>query len=263
MVAVFTGDLSQIRLLDILNLLIHERKTGKVTLKRGSTIGEIFVEEGRIIHGGAESHNGEEAVYLMMTWMIGQFSYTPDVLPDSKTIETPTEQIISEGVQRVEEWDRIRKAIPSTDIAFRLSSRKNSDDIVLKADEWNVIVRLNGVKDVREIARELGIDEIRTAKKLFRLLETELIEVAARPPQPPKRTVGKVFFDRVQVELTQIMGPIAPVIIDDTVAEMDEKISAFPRDRAAELVERVSSEISDEGKRLDFQKLMLEALKNI
>ncbi|NIO04397.1 MAG: DUF4388 domain-containing protein [Proteobacteria bacterium] len=263
MVAVFTGDLSQIRLLDILNLLIHERKTGKVTLKRGSTIGEIFVEEGRIIHGGAESHNGEEAVYLMMTWMIGQFSYTPDVLPDSKTIETPTEQIISEGVQRVEEWDRIRKTIPSTDIAFRLSSWKSADDIVLKADEWNVIIRLNGVKDVRQISRELGIDEIRTAKKLFRLLEKELIEVAARPPQPPKKIVGKVFFERVQVELTQIMGPIAPVIIDDTVAEMDEKISAFPKDRAAELVERVSSEISDEGKRLDFQKLMLEVLKKI
>jgi hypothetical protein len=67
----------------------------------------------------------------MMTWMIGQFSYTPDALPESKTIETSTEQIISEGVQRVQEWDRIRKAIPSTDMAFRLSSRRSTDDIAL------------------------------------------------------------------------------------------------------------------------------------
>ena len=33
MAEVFTGDLSQIRLVDILNLLILEGKTGKVTLK--------------------------------------------------------------------------------------------------------------------------------------------------------------------------------------------------------------------------------------
>ena len=44
---------------------------------------------------------------------------------------------------------------------------------------------------------------------------------------------------------------------------MDEKISAFPRERAAELVEAISMEISDEGKRVDFQKKMLEILKKI
>ncbi len=263
MVAVFTGDLSQIRLLDILNLLIHERKTGKVTLKKGTTVGEIFVEDGKIIHGGAEARNGEEAVYLMMTWMIGQFSYTPDALPESKTIETSTEQIISEGVQRVQEWDRIRKAIPSTDIAFRLSSRRSTDDIALKGDEWNVLVRLNGVRTVREVSQGLGMSEVETAKKLYRLLGAGLIEVAERPPQPARRTVGKSFFDKVQVELTQIMGPIAPVVIEDHVAEMDERISAFPRDRAAELIERISTEVSDETKRVDFQRSMLEILKGI
>jgi hypothetical protein len=263
MVAVFAGDLSQIRLLDILNLLIHEKKTGKVTLKKGNTIGEIFVENGDIIHGGAESHNGEEAVYLMMTWMIGQFSYTPDVSPDSKTVKTPTEQILSEGVHRVQEWEEIRKAIPSTDIAFKLSTRKGTDDVVLKAGEWNLLIRINGVKTVSDLSRELGATEIETAKKLYRLLTEKLVEVAEKPLQPAKRTVGKTFFDKVQEELTQIMGPIAPVVIEDNVSEMEEKVSAFPRDRAAELVERISSEISNEGKRVDYQKLMLDVLKRI
>lgn len=263
MVEVFTGDLSQIRFLDILNLLILEGKTGKVTLKKGGTLGEIFVENGRIIHGAAESSYGEEAVYLMMTWMIGKFSYTPDVLPDSKTINTPTEQILSEGVQWAQEWDRIQKAIPSTDIAFRLSLRRGTDDIVLKAGEWNTLARINGSKTVVEISQELGMSEIETAKKLYRLLEEELIEVAERPVLPPKRTVGKNFFDIVQQELTRIMGPMAPVIIEDHIVDMDEKISAFPKDRAAELVEGISMEISDEGKRVDFQKRMLGILNKI
>ena len=57
------------------------------------------------------------------------------------------------------------------------------------------------------------------------------------------------------------MGPMAPVIIEDQVAEMEERISDFPQDRAAELVEGISMEISDEGKRVDFQKEMLEVLR--
>lgn len=263
MAEVFTGDLSQIRLLDILNLLVLEGKTGKVTLKKGGTLGEIFVENGRIIHGAAESSYGEEAVYLMMTWMIGKFSYTPDVLPESKTVNTPTEQILSEGVQRVQEWDRIRKAIPSADTVFRLSYRKEAGDIVLKAGEWNILIRINGVKTVGETAREIGMSELETAKKLYRLSAAGLIEVAETPVRSPKRIVGKTFFDIVRQELTWVMGPMAPVIIEDQVAEMDEKISSFPRDRAAELVEAVSMEISDEGKRVDFQKKMLEILKKI
>jgi len=263
MAEVFTGDLSQIRLLDILNLLVLEGKTGKVTLKKGSTLGEIFVENGKIIHGADESSYGEEAVYVMMTWMIGKFSYTPDVLPDSKTINTPTEQILSEGVQRIQEWDRIRKAIPSTDIAFRLLPQKHAEDIVLKAGEWNILIHLNGMKTVGEIARELGMSEIETAKRLYRLLAAELITVAETAVRSAKRIVGKTFFDIVQQELTWVMGPMAPLIIEDQVADMDEKISAFPRERAAELVEAISMEISDEGKRVDFQKKMLEILKKI
>lgn len=263
MTEVFTGDLSQIRLLDILNLLIVEEKTGKVTLKKGNTLGEIFVEHGRIIHGAAESSYGEEAIYLMMTWTIGKFSYTPDVLPDSQTVDTPTKQILADGVQRVQEWDRIRKAIPSADTVFRLSSRDGTDDIVLKAAQWNLLIRISGKKTVGEIARELGMSEIETAKKLYGLLAAELIEMAEAPVHFPRRTVGKTFFNTVQQELTLVMGPMAPVIIDDQVADMDERISAFPRDRAAELVEGISMEISDEGKRVDFQKKMLELLKKV
>ncbi len=107
------------------------------------------------------------------------------------------------------------------------------------------------------------MSEIETAKKLYQLLAAELIAVAERPVRSPQRTVGKAFLDRVQQELTRIMGPMAPVIIEDHVAEMDEKMSAFPRDRAAELVEGVSMEISDEGKRVDFQRTMLEILRRI
>ena len=38
---------------------------------------------------------------------------------------------------------------------------------------------------------------------------------------------------------------------------------SFPRDRMAELVEKLISEIADEGKRASFQQTMLEAIESL
>ncbi len=64
-------------------------------------------------------------------------------------------------------------------------------------------------------------------------------------------------------ELTKVMGPVAPLIIDDEVAALGAAKDSFPRDRVAELVEKVSSEITDEAKRASFQKIMLEAIETL
>jgi hypothetical protein len=263
MAEVFTGDLSQIRLVDILSLLMAERKTGKVTLTKGHTLAEIFVEGGEISHATAGSRSGEEAVYHMMAWTVGRFAYVPDEKPDSKTIDTPTKQILATSTQRVREWERIRRAIPSMDMVFRIAPRGDDDDMALKGSQWNVLRLLDGARTIREITRELGRGEMETLKTLHGLLQRGLIEADQTPKRPPKRTVGKSFFHAVEQELTLVMGPMAPVIIEDHIAAMDETMSEFPQDRAAELVESASLEISDKAKRVDFQRKMLETLKGL
>lgn len=57
------------------------------------------------------------------------------------------------------------------------------------------------------------------------------------------------------------MGPVGPVIIDDEIKLLGEDRNAFPQDKAAELVERISLEISDSAKRAQFQKQMVAVLR--
>ncbi len=77
----------------------------------------------------------------------------------------------------------------------------------------------------------------------------------------PELTVNGTFFAQMEHELTRVMGPVATLIIDDEVAALDADKDAFPRDRMAEMVKRVSSEIADEGKRASFQQTMLEVIE--
>ena len=64
-------------------------------------------------------------------------------------------------------------------------------------------------------------------------------------------------------ERAKALGPIASVIVDDQIGEMGEQRDAFPRNKAAELLEAVSSEIADEGKRVRFQRSMLDVPRDL
>ena len=73
-------------------------------------------------------------------------------------------------------------------------------------------------------------------------------------------TADGTFFAQMEHELTKVMGPVATLVIDDEVAALGVAKDSFPRDKMAELVEKVSTEITDEGKRAGFQQTMLEAI---
>ncbi|UCD71547.1 MAG: DUF4388 domain-containing protein [Syntrophobacterales bacterium] len=259
----FMGDLSQIRLVHILRLLVSEGKTGQLMLTKGNDSGEIFVENGDITHASSTLNAGEEALLTMMTWMIGKFNFTPGVLPEEKSIRSSTDKLLAEGSKRIEEWEHLREIIPSTDVVFRLAGHKRSDDINLKSTEWNMLTQVDGARSVGEISKALNVDEIGVAKILYNLYSAGLLEVVEKPKPLPEKMVGMEFFKRIDEELAKALGPIASVIVDDQIAEMGEQRDAFPRDKAAELVEVVSSEIADGGKRIWFQRSMLEILRNI
>jgi hypothetical protein len=57
------------------------------------------------------------------------------------------------------------------------------------------------------------------------------------------------------------MGPIGPVIVEDEIRLLGEDRNAFPQDKTAELVERISLEIADNKKRAEFQKQMVAHLR--
>ena len=64
-------------------------------------------------------------------------------------------------------------------------------------------------------------------------------------------------------ELTGIVGPVAPFLISDAIAEMDSSKNSFASDRITDLIELISDEISDDGKRIKFQIVMLDYIKSV
>jgi predicted regulator of Ras-like GTPase activity (Roadblock/LC7/MglB family) len=102
------------------------------------------------------------------------------------------------------------------------------------------------------------------AKKLAAGLKGKAVEKpsprreAKAPAGPP---VDTAFLGQLEQELARAIGPMATLVIDEEIEALGESRESFPWAKATYLVEKVSTEIADEGKRLRFTEATLQALR--
>jgi len=148
-------------------------------------------------------------------------------------------------------------------VVFKLSGRELSSDVTLTPQAWRVLAQCDGVRSVTEIAKSLGVDEPTVAQAAETLYRCGILQVAAGSAGPPRATVSGVFFDHVTNELARAIGPLAALTLEDEVTALGEARESFPRDRIAELVERLGHTIREDARRLRFQQVMLEAIRKL
>lgn len=182
----------------------HERmgemfiRTGKITpaqlqmaLRMQSAehtrpIGIILVEQGHITE--AELHAFvqmaiQSTVYELFTWRDGEFEFRAGEPPPPDEIQTPVpllvENLIMEGVRRVDEMSRIKERIPDNDMIVRLTERVNDPggEVNLSADEWRVFARVDAHLTINDFAQQLGWDSFQVSSVVFGLLVYGLVEV--------------------------------------------------------------------------------------
>ncbi|MCX8117742.1 MAG: DUF4388 domain-containing protein [Desulfobacterota bacterium] len=251
------GDLSQVRLFDVLKPLLTDKKTGKVFIK-GKEEGEICLEQGDIVHAKTSHFVGENAFFLMMGWRTGRVVFEAGAITDQRSIPIPSEQLILNWASRKEEFEKIKEAIPSPQVIFRLSLKMGGEEKHITADQWSVLALCNGTKTVFEIAQSLGWEEYRTLKTVYQLIQMGLIEKAEGRGPVSKKLVKEDFFPLLELELKRAVGPVAPFLIDDKLAEFDEKKESFPQDRALPFIEALSEEIPNPTKRNEFLKRIMK-----
>jgi hypothetical protein len=261
MAEVLRGNLAQLSLLDIIRMLSFGKRSGRLDIRQGAKTGEIYLESGNIIHAVTGTQMGEQGVYTLMSWLEGDFSFTPDVEPPDTSITETTEQLMLEAARMAEQWGDIKDVISSTEAVFNISPSGSTSTVSLKPIEWQVLAQINGERTVNEIAGLLDLPEFEIARIIYSLTTAGLLHELTDAQSSFREIMDESFFDILTDLFTDVMGPLGPVIIDDEIRLLGETRSAFPSDKAAELVERISLEISDSDKRANFQKEMVKVLR--
>ncbi len=256
---IILGDLSRVKLFEILKPLLTEKKTGQVFIK-GKEDGEICLEVGDIVHAKTNHFTGENAFFTMMSWMAGRITFDPGAIPTERTISITTEQLFLNWSSRKQEFEKIKEVIPSPHTVFRLSLKQDGKEKNIKADQWNVLALSNGTKTIPEIAKALGWDEYKALKTVFHLLQMGLLEKADDRAHAKKKSVRGDFFSVLELELKKVMGPVASFVIDDKLVEFGESKETFPEERALPFMEALSEEIPNPLKRNEFLRVAMKLL---
>ncbi len=155
--------------------------------ENGRRLGQILVDEGYVTEKVLEAFVQEQiqdTIFDLFRWDEGDFDFEP--LPEFPVEEdiglsVSIENIVMEGSRRLEEWNRIKKKIPSMDLVFKMATApgEGTFDISLKPAEWNLLLKTDGTRSVAQLARETGHTDFEVARVIYGLFSAGLLEVAS------------------------------------------------------------------------------------
>jgi len=258
------GNLSQISLNDILLLATGAKKSGVLKLSRGKETVEVYLVDGSIVHATCPIGDGEKALLYPVTWGEGAFTLFPNGTPPTTTIKKTSAEILDEVKAMSREWETILDVIPSGKTVFRLAelAEDRTGPITVPQVGWRVLTKIDGTRNVQEIADLLRIPYAYTAKVIFNLYKSALVEVVTPAAKAAAETVPAALFNRLNHMLMDIIGPMAPLVLRDQIVALSETQENFPESRLDELVGLIGREISDGKLRNKFEESALQELAN-
>src|SRR5215208_3075532 len=115
------GNLAQIPIVDLLQILAVNRKTGRLTVEREGERAEIALTEGRVVDAHMGAAFGEKALWRLLTRREGQFAFVPGAAPGPERIERKVEELVLEGLRQADEIARLLPTLPAAGDAIELA----------------------------------------------------------------------------------------------------------------------------------------------
>jgi hypothetical protein len=257
------GNLSQINFTDLLLLATGGKKSGVLKLNRGKEAVEIFFTSGNIVHANCPIGEGEKALLYPVTWDEGTFSLLADGTAPRTTISKSPTDILDEVKSMTREWEVILEVIPSAKAVFRLAelSEDNTGPVTVPNVGWRILSKLDGIRSVQDVAELLRIPFAYAAKVIYSLHKAGL--VALTPvAKPAVELVPAALLSRVTNLLTDMIGPMAPLVLRDQIESLGESADSLPESKLEELITLIGQEISDGKLKSRFEESMVQEIAN-
>ena len=100
-----SGELSEFMMLELIQWLHNNKKTGRLWLSRLYQRGSIYFEDGNVVQARLGDEEGEEAIYRMFRWKEGRFEFELGEQPVLANVSKSTVEILLECGKRADEAD--------------------------------------------------------------------------------------------------------------------------------------------------------------
>jgi CheY-like chemotaxis protein len=197
------GKLSQIPLIDLLQLFHMNRRTGTISLKRREAgrpeeVGTILLREGNLIQATVGSVEGEKALFRLLAWSEGSFAFTPNPVRAAARILAPTRALLMEGVRQLDEWERMRASLPPLDARVALKVDTGNLPNVVHPLTQEVLLLLEIYDLVRDVVDHCSHPDYQVLRTLQTLVDRKIVRLS-RDSFPSPVAGGDALFSPAQV----------------------------------------------------------------
>jgi len=198
------GRLSQIPLTDLLQLFHMNRRTGTIEITRRDSGGReergtVWVRDGNLIQASAGSVEGEKALFRLLAWRDGSFSFTPNRAAVAPKILTPTRALLMEGMRQLDEWDRLRSSLPSSLARVELKVVTSDLPSGVHPLTQEVLLLLEIYDRIGDVVDHCTHSDYQVLRTIQTLAERGMIEVREEAPAPLAEAAAEGLFTPAQV----------------------------------------------------------------
>jgi serine/threonine protein kinase len=168
----------ELEILDLFDLLVEFCScgvTGKLSIKSPLENGDIYVEDGDITNCIYGQITGEEAFYQSVNWVMGKGRFYAGETPEKRTINTPTDELLTEVLKRKEQFVKIREVVKSPDDIFKVQL-STSAIVTVQSEYLYILFHLDEKKTVRDVMTGTGKTYFDIGKAIYELVGAGMVK---------------------------------------------------------------------------------------
>jgi pSer/pThr/pTyr-binding forkhead associated (FHA) protein len=169
------GNIEEIPLPDLLQLLSTSRKSGVLVLRSEWGTGRLYLRKGQIYYANVDESfdvSPRKAVFRMLTWDKGLFELEP---PDDRQVmeelQDSTEGLLMEGMRQLDEFRELSSKLPPFEAIVSIPRPLAPKLRDLKPQELDLIQTALDEATVQQIIDQSPQTDLDTAQAMLSLLE--------------------------------------------------------------------------------------------
>jgi hypothetical protein len=189
--------ITQVQLLRILD---EQKRSGN------RRIGHLFVEKGIVAQDLLDTFLREqmqEVIFDILHWDVGRFRFEASEVSEHELgLSLRVENLIMESSRRIDEWEVIRRKLPSVGAIVRLSPMPPPDrtEISVKPEEWSLLALADGKTTVKDMAAASERSEFDACKVVYGLISAGLLEVVSSPESGTDELPSRIVIAKLKPE---------------------------------------------------------------
>lgn len=211
------GNLQSISLMDVVQLLNVNRKTGKLLVNQGKLSGVLYVLNGDVVHAEAGAVLGESGAFDILEWDKGEFEFISTKFKAPTTIKRSVPDLLMEAARTADSRRHLRGIFPSLQVVPwpRLQEPALTQGLRIFQEDRRCLPFLDGYRTFLEIMAVSEQSEVSVLQACAQLKEAHRLTILE--PDAPLQAValkGTLFRKADHVELSkahearwQGMGP--------------------------------------------------------